>query len=230
MYNSDQGTLDFHDLIRELHRVSLCAVPTSFHLYLEKLAASGQLARHYTQNIDCIEDNLHYLAPDAEPGFSDETWAKTIQLHGRLHTTVCQQCRHQDSLVPELFGGASAPLCPHCEDNETRRASEGRRPRGIGRLRPHIVLYGEANPDEDVIGQVVEADLQKPIDVVLVVGTSLKIPGMKRLVTEFSRAAKLQATSSVIWISKEAPPAHLMSIFDVILLGDCDDVIPLLEQ
>ncbi len=110
-----------------------------------------------------------------------------------------------------------------------RRISEGKRPRGIGRLRPRIVLYGETNPDEEVIGETVEADLQKPIDAVLVVGTTLKVPGMKRLVTEFSRAAKAQTASTVIWVSKEGPPAQLAPMFDVILLGDCDSSINLLE-
>jgi len=229
VYNNNESTRDFHHMIEGLYNKSLRAVPTPFHFFLERLAASGQLVRHYTQNIDCIEDDLSYLKPNDTPTFSKEQRSKTIQLHGRLRTMVCQKCRLEDCFAPELFHDMSVPICPRCDEIETRRIAEGKRSRGIGRLRPRIVLYGEANPDEDVIGETVEKDLQKPIDAVLVVGTTMKVPGMKRLVTEFSRAAKARPASTVIWVSKEAPSAQLKRVFDVILLSDCDDTIALLE-
>lgn len=95
---------------------------------------------------------MRYLAPNAKLGFLDEEWAKTIQLHDRLHTMICQQCRRQGSFVSKLFSGASASLCSLCDDNKTREVNEGRRPRGIERLWSRIVLYGEVNSNENVIG------------------------------------------------------------------------------
>jgi len=44
--------------------------------------------------------------------------------------------------------------------------------------------------------------MHNSIYLVLVVGTTMKVPGMKRLVTEFCRAAKVRPASTVIWVSR----------------------------
>ncbi len=64
----------------------------------------------------------------------------------------------------------------------------GKRRLGIGRLRPNVVLYVEENPDDNVIGIAAMRDLQRGY-IVFVVGTGLKVPGARRLVTELCRAA-----------------------------------------
>lgn len=63
--------------------------------------------------------------------------------------------------------------------------SEGKRFRGIGRLRPQIVLYEEVNSNEDLIGMISGKDLKTSLDTAIVVGTTLKVPGMQRLVIGF---------------------------------------------
>lgn len=42
----------------------------------------------------------------------------------------------------------------------------GKRQLDIGRLRPNVVLYGEENPNSDMIGKIAEQDLQKGPDIV----------------------------------------------------------------
>lgn len=216
-------------MVRNLHSQSLCAAPTAFHHFLENLAATGKLTRHYTQNIDYIEDQLAHLNPI--PGSTERQAAKTVQLHGRLKSMVCQQCRHHIPLEPELFQGSHVPSCPACENREMTRRGEGERARGIGRLRPQITLYGEDGQDNDEaesIGRMISHNLRQPIGAVLVVGTTLKVPGVREIVVDFCQAARARTKSATISVSKERPPASLESTFDVILLGDCDDVIPLL--
>ncbi len=66
----------------------------------------------------------------------------------------------------------------------------GKRYLGIGRLRPNIVLYGEENPNGSAIRKITERDLRTGLDIVIIVGTGLKVPGARRLVREFCRSVK----------------------------------------
>lgn len=125
--------------------------------------------------------------------------------------------------------GSELPLCQKCTSDEATRLVQEKRPQGIGRLRPQIVLYGENNLDKDVIGEISAKDLKAPVDAVIVVGTDLKIPGMKWLAREFCRKARSRAKGVTIWISKEPPSSRLQHLFDFIVLGDCDEVVSYLE-
>ena len=87
----------------------------------------------------------------------------------------------------------------------------GKRHRGIGRLRPNVVLYGEEDPDGDMIGKVAERNLQKGLDMVIVVGTGLKVPGARRLVKEFCRSAK-NGGGLAVWINKDPVPSDLKAL------------------
>ena len=55
-------------------------------------------------------------------------------------------------------------------------------------LRPAIVLYDEPHPLGDDIAIVQTADLSKKPDLLIVMGTSLKVHGLKKLVKEFAKA------------------------------------------
>ncbi len=103
----------------------------------------------------------------------------------------------------------------------------GKRP-GIGRLRSNVLLYGEDNPKGDIIWELKEQDLMTGPEVVLVVGTALKVPGPRRLVAELCHAAKAQAGSTV-WINTDAPPFGLKLHLDFAFQGDCDEVTSLLS-
>ena len=58
VYNTSDGIKRFHTLICDIARRSLEAKPTTFHKFLDTLAARGNLLRHYIQNIDYIERRL----------------------------------------------------------------------------------------------------------------------------------------------------------------------------
>jgi len=175
------------------------------------------------------------------------TTPRCIPLHGTLQYLHCPLCTHTfplTSYLPALISG-SAPHCPECVALEQARAVVGKRRRGVGRLRPSVVLYGEEHRDGEGVGEVVRRDLMgfkrkwktkkdKDIgdgvegevkdgtaeavgkgkeadnakvktkakakvdsaggyagaDLVLVVGTSLKVPGTKRMVREFAKAVR----------------------------------------
>ena len=217
VYNSPVDTARFHTLVRDLSKLFACAKPTSFHHFLNELACSGSLLRHYTQNIDCTEQGLRDL------------WGKTVQLHGRIDKAMYQRCGWNGPLLPDCFGGSQPPDCTRCQRIALEREDTGKRRRGVGRLRPNVVLYGEKHPKGDRIGELVEQDLGIGPKVALVVGTALKVPGVRRLVRELCRAAKAQGGLTV-WINKDAPPSSLKLPLDFAFLGDCDEFASLLTE
>ena len=92
---------------------------------------------------------------------------------------------------------------------EETRQLVGKRARGVGKLRPSVVLYNEMHKDGEGVGEVVRRDLvggskgkgRSGADILLVVGTSLRVPGTKRMVREFSKAVRSRGSSS----SKDLP-------------------------
>ncbi len=60
--------------------------------------------------------------------------------------------------------------------------------------------------DGDTIGKVAERDLRTGPDMVIVVGTGLKMPRVRRLVKEFCRGVNSRGGLAV-WINKD--PVHI---------------------
>ena len=149
---------------------------------------------------------------------------RCIPLHGTLKYLTCRRCSHQMALqehVDVLSQGASV-ACPQCAVLNSVRRMVGKRERGIGVMRPSVVLYGEVHQDGEGVGECVRRDLlglgdvipthsrkqtqgepQKPVkisapraknsakpDLLIVAGSSLKVPGTRRIVREFAKAVQ----------------------------------------
>ncbi|KAF8517733.1 hypothetical protein BU17DRAFT_91593 [Hysterangium stoloniferum] len=136
-----------------------------------------------------------------------------------------------------LLADGTPPPCPSCTSLEQTRALVGKRLRGIGKLRPSVVLYGEEHREGEGVGEAVRRDLcgipdakgtsssgapdkDKPEpaspsksrlragrgpDLLLVVGTSLRVPGTKRIVREFSKAVRPTQSPSPSRMPTPAP-------------------------
>lgn len=118
---------------------------------------------------------------------------RCIPLHGTLSTLYCPHCSHVAPLTPSLSilrAGSSFP-CPACTETDTFRRGVGERSRGIGRMKPDVVLYGESHKEGERVGDITRRDLMgtRP-DLLLVVGTSLKVPGTRLLVRELSKVIR----------------------------------------
>ena len=226
VYKNDDSTTEFHKMVRKLSKMSANARPTIFHDFIARLAVEGRLLRLYTQNVDGIETSLPPLATQV-PLNHKAPWPKTIQLHGGLEKMMCQKCRHISDFEPYLFNGATPPLCPQCEMADAlRTAHAGKRSHGVGKLRPRIVLYGEHNPDDEAIGAVTTADFRTRPDCVIVVGTSMKIPAVRRIVHEMCQIVRHRKEGTTIWINHDpVPPGKdLEECWDLIVKGDSDQV------
>jgi NAD-dependent histone deacetylase SIR2 len=226
VYKDDSSTASFHEMVRKMSRMSEKAKPTAFHHLVARLAAEGRLLRLYTQNIDGIETSLPPLATEV-PLKHKAPWPRTVQLHGGLEKMMCQKCRHISNFEPDLFDGPTPPQCPECVSLDSLRTIEaGKRSHGIGRLRPRIVLYNEHNPDDEAIGAVTTSDLRQRPDAVIVVGTSLKIGAVKRIVREMCGIVRDRKIGTAIWINRDPVPPRkeFEDAFDLIVKGDADEV------
>ena len=226
VYKHDSSTQSFHTMVREMAQMTKTASPTPFHHLLASLAKEGRLLRLYSQNIDCIDTSMEPLRTSV-PLEPKGPWPPTIQLHGGLQKMVCTKCGDLQPFNGELFDGPAAPSCEQCEEqDQVRTTHAGKRSHGIGRLRPRFVLYNEFNPDEEAIGNVARADLKARPDAVLVVGTTLKVPGTRRLVKELCQVARGRKDGFTAWINIDSEPKGIefKDCWDLVVRSKCDNV------
>lgn len=215
-------------MVSSMSRLTKDAKPTAFHHMLATIASEGRLLRLYSQNVDGLDTSLPPLETTVPLRKTEHgKWPTTVQLHGGLDKMVCTKCHDLSDLAADLFSGPAPPACPNCvEFNSIRVNHEGKRSHGIGRLRPRMVLYNEANPDDTAIGSVTSDDLRKRPDAVVVAGTTLKVPGVKRIVREMCKTVRDRRGGVAVWINTDSPPVvkELEDCFDIIVRGTCDEV------
>lgn len=81
-------------------------------------------------------------------------------------------------------------------------------------VRPSIVLYEETSAAASSIGSISIADLSASPDLLIVAGTSLRIPGFKKLVKEFSKAVRANGGISVFVNREEMSSREWQEVFD----------------
>jgi NAD-dependent SIR2 family protein deacetylase len=128
---------------------------------------------------------------------SEPKLPRCVPLHGTLASLECSRCSYSEPLHSALpLPGEMLP-CPSCEGEQDERIESSQRPRSIGFLRASVLLYGEEHRHGDSIGAVVERDLigrlkDDRMDLLIVAGTTLQIPGVKRMIKEFAKALRTQ--------------------------------------
>ncbi|KAJ1725430.1 NAD-dependent deacetylase hst3 [Coemansia erecta] len=168
----------------------------------------------------------------------DKTFTRAVQLHGDLDNVICTICHTRYPFTKQLaeeFCEGAPPPCPRCKEIEVIRDLVGKRSVASGVLRPDIVLYNETHPQSEIIGALSEYDLKRRPDLLIVIGTSLKIPGIKRMVKEMSRCVrdcsaktKRAGAGKTILINRDEPPRGWEDVFDIYVSGESDRVIELL--
>ncbi|KNG52801.1 nad-dependent histone deacetylase sir2 [Stemphylium lycopersici] len=225
VYQDDTLTSIFHDMVRKISQHTKSAKPTAFHHLLATLAQEGRLLRLYTQNIDSIDTSLPPLSTKV-PLPQKGPWPKTVQLHGGLDYMVCSKCQTMTPFDAEQFSGPNPPPCLSCLENDKIRRLAGKRSHSIGRLRPRMVLYNEYNPDDESIGSCASYDMRKIPDAVIVVGTTLKVPGVRRIARELCNIVRDRRNGVTIWINNDHEPVgkDLVDKWDLVVKGPCDEV------
>ena len=212
-----------------------------------------KLIRCYTQNIDGLEER-EGMSTDLErgkgsrsrfskkaiaspkapfrirPGGDSDAGCEVVQLHGDLQTLRCTLCHQRcewdtDSHNPRFLAGR-APLCQNCLTTDSVRQAQGKRGTKIGILRPNIVLYGEEHPSVDAIGSITSNDLTMSPDLLLILGTSLHVHGLKTLVREFAKSVHTRpgGKGKVVFINLSKPAESVWKdSIDYWVCMDCDE-------
>lgn len=203
---------------------------TPTHKFLAMLHERGKLLTNYSQNIDNLE---------VKAGLPKE---KLIQCHGSFGTASCVQCHYQipgEKIFPDIRAG-KIPKCTRCLSSLKASGAAPKRKRSAGAekkrrrwadndssddnseydipttgvMKPDITFFGEALPDE-FSRRLTENDRDK-VDLVIVIGTSLKVTPVSEIVSF------LPPHIPQIYVSRQAV-SHIN--FDIDLLGDCDVVV-----
>ncbi|TVY75652.1 NAD-dependent protein deacetylase hst1 [Lachnellula suecica] len=203
------------------------------HAFIHLLQQKGKLLTNYTQNIDNIEQ-LAGILPE-----------KLIQCHGSFATASCIRCKHQVEGV-QIYPDIRAKRIPRCDkciaslrnlkvpngmkrkrsqngtDKKRRRFdsnsdSEDEEDFDIpeaGVMKPDITFFGEPLPD--IFSERLTNHDKDKVDLVIVIGTSLKVAPVSEVVPY------LPSNIPQMYISRD-PVSHVN--FDIDLLGDADVVV-----
>lgn len=254
LWKSPLSTSTFYKFISSLRQRIREEIKTTSptHKFIKTLRDTRKLVRCYTQNIDGLEareglcsdmargkgNRVRFTKKVLErprstapilPGSDRDGGCEVVQLHGELSDLRCTLCQktcswEEDGLEATLLGG-SAPSCRACFAADRSRRDQGKRGTAIGKLRPNIVLYGEEHPSADLLSTITTHDLGLAPDVLLILGTSLRIHGLKILVKEFAKAvhAKAGGKGKVVFVNLTKPAESVWNgVIDYHVAMDCD--------
>jgi NAD-dependent SIR2 family protein deacetylase len=218
----------FCTFMAEMAKKAAGAQPTHFHELLGTLNTRRTLLRVYTQNIDGLElkSGLSQCSAYGVHGGK----AICVPLHGNIHQMRCLSCSSTfttDAHIHILSNG-QLPSCATCDASRTARAQLNLRDRkNISLLKPDIILYGEYHPLAEEIASIQKHDIGC-IDLLLVVGTSMKVDGIQQMIRTFSQTLqrkhgkKRAPFLSSIYVNMElCSPQKASDLFDCWVAGDC---------
>ncbi|KAL8638746.1 MAG: hypothetical protein Q9228_004132 [Teloschistes exilis] len=252
IWNDSTSTSVFYTFIASLRNKILDEVKrtTPTHRFIRTIRDSRKLVRCYTQNIDGLESRLG-LCMDLDggkgtksrfgrrskavtkpaPGERLDGGCEVVPLHGDLtllRCTLCQKTCGWDLSREAMLLEGKAPECLSCVTADQHRRDRGKRGTKIGSLRPNIVLYGEEHPNADAVGSITTNDLSLSPDLLLILGTSLHVHGVRTLVKEFAKCvhARPNGKGKVIFVNLSQPSESVWKeSIDYWISMDCDDWI-----
>ncbi|KIM47786.1 hypothetical protein M413DRAFT_209505 [Hebeloma cylindrosporum] len=243
LFRDPTSTAVFYTFISQLKRSIDDAEPAPTHHFIKTLDSKKKLLRSYTQNIDGLEARVGLLGTSCQEAKSNSKGktkirtkdVRNVQLHGDIHRVRCVACSADYPCSEEhliLFERGKAPECPECLSRSEARIARSARAIRVGSLRPSIVLYDETHPLGDDIGTIHTTDLGRKPDMLIIMGTSMKVHGLKKLVKDFARAVHSSSSPSaassskrpykVIFVNKTAPSSEWADIIDYHISGETD--------
>ncbi|KAJ1718804.1 NAD-dependent deacetylase hst3, partial [Coemansia biformis] len=233
VFRTPQAADVFYRWMTHLRHQCASARPGVVHGFIRQLADRGMLLRSYTQNIDGLERKAGLAvwdpySPKGSAGHVPWQDAQSVPLHGTMDRLTCQLCA---ASVPFEQAAAAGDVCAACQQRSQSREACGRRSLPMGKLRPAVVLYEEPHPHCEDIAKIITHDARafgsrRPAtagtDVVLVFGTTLKVPGCRQLVRQLAMAAP--ATTVTVLVNNEPVCGKAWDgIVDYQVIGCVDD-------
>lgn len=252
VFHSAETTTTFYQFIATLrHKIMHDVKSTSLtHKFIKTLRDGGRLMRCYTQNIDGLEareglsmdltrgrgnkrrflkKNYEAPRPHETQGTDFESGCEVVQLHGELSNLRCRVCATEQEWTKsetEIFLEGAAPKCEVCAEKSDARQATGKRGLAVGELRPNIVLYGEDHPQNSLLVPLIAFDQGSNPDLLIIMGTSLKVHGLQKVVRDFAKVVHNQKNGRVIFVNRTRPSeSQWEGIIDDYVAMDCDEWI-----
>ena len=252
VFQSAETTTMFYKFIATLRQKITDEVKetSATHKFIRALRDGGRLMRCYTQNIDgleareglCMEltrgrgnkrrfmkKNYEAPRPQLTHGTDFDTGCEVVQLHGELSNLRCRVCATERAWTDsetEIFLEGAAPNCEKCAEKSEIRLATGKRGLAVGELRPNIVLYGEDHPQNSMLVPLIAFDQSSNPDILVIMGTSLKVHGLQKVVRDFAKVIHAQKNGKVIFVNRTRPSeSQWEGIIDEYVAMDCDDWI-----
>lgn len=257
VFHNAESTAMFYQFIANLRRRidSDVKKTSATHKFIRTLRDGGRLMRCYTQNIDGLEareglcsdltrgkgNKRRFMKKQYESPRPNETagtdfdgGCEIVQLHGELTGVRCRMCADVTiwtDEVTDIFLDGSAPRCEKCVLKSEIRVATGKRGLAVGELRPNIVLYGEDHPQNVLLAPLIAADVTSAPDTLIIMGTSLKVHGLQKVVRDLARAVHAQKNGRVIFVNRTKPSESTWDgVIDDYVAMDCDDWVADLKQ
>lgn len=252
VFQSAETTTTFYQFIATLREKIEHEVKdtSATHKFIKTLRDGGRLMRCYTQNIDgleareglCMEltrgrgnkrrfmkKNYEAPRPQDTQGTDFDAGCEVVQLHGELSNLRCRVCATEQEWTEsetEIFLDGAAPRCEKCAEKSDLRQATGKRGLVVGELRPNIVLYGEDHPQNSMLVPLIAFDQSSSPDVLIIMGTSLKVHGLQKVVRDFAKVVHAQKNGRVIFVNRTRPSeSQWDGVIDDYVAMDCDDWI-----
>ncbi|AFM97934.1 sirtuin-like protein [Encephalitozoon hellem ATCC 50504] len=190
------------------------AVPSPTHEFLSLYSDASRKFRMYTQNIDGLEEKAGLVA-------SKDKSAKLVYLHGNMKKLSCLYCGYKIEFGDSergAYGKGEEIICPNCIKRNEKRGKDARK-RPVGVFHTTIIHYNQSHPDSSFISRTAQND--SDCDLFIVMGTSLKVFGVKKLVKYFCRLNTTRGRRILVNLDK--PSKEFRELFDFFWNGDCDE-------
>lgn len=204
--------------ISSLKRLCDDSHPNTTHYFLANFPKS----RTYTQNIDGLEERAGMF-------FAKKDGTKGVYLHGNLSFLVCQYCgfkKEFNASDMKSFEGGDEVLCAECNERRASCVKNGQRKRPVGVMHPGIIHYQQIHPDGAFIGRLCEKDMD--CDLLIVMGTSLAVEGVKKLVKTFCKNQVNEGKRILVNLTR--PSKEWDGYFDYFYEGDCAEFTRTVES
>ncbi|TBU01935.1 Sir2-like telomeric silencing protein [Hamiltosporidium tvaerminnensis] len=191
--------------------------PTETHNFFVKYKNFNKKMHIYTQNIDGLEEKAGLI-------FSKESKnTEIIYLHGNMKFLKCSYCGYQIPFTKTenlKFKISEEIECINCLEREKKRKENHQRSTPIGVMNTTIIHYYQSHPESSFISEMVSKDTD--LNLFIVMGTSLQIYGIKKIVKYFGFSNRNNKGVS-IYVNKEEPRSEFKDVFDFQWKGDCDE-------
>lgn len=252
VFHSAETTTIFYQFIATMRQKINTEVDetSATHKFIRTLRDGGRLMRCYTQNIDGLEareglcmdlkagkgnkrrfmkKNYETPRPATTKGTDFESGCEVVQLHGELSNLRCRVCATEQDWsdsATDIFLEGAAPKCEVCEEKSDIRQATGKRGLAVGELRPNIVLYGEEHPQNSLLIPLIAFDQASSPDLLIIMGTSLKVHGLQKVVRDFAKVVHNQKNGRVVFVNRTRPSeSQWEGVIDDYIAMDCDDWI-----